>query len=177
MNNFLITLLVLCLLTSGCSGEITEQKPQETITNVTSSETHTIIGVDVFTDKTEYRQGETINITLKNNLDESIFSHFGNNDSVFSIECIERKTPDGIWEKLFVWDHSVVYDMGPPVEIRPDESGTYLWKPLIYTNDHSDEVQAGPGTYKLKVYYQIRKGSSSKDWKWLTAYSNEFIIK
>lgn len=136
-------------------------------------------GVIVTTDKTEYEQGEIIKITIKNNLNESIYSHIGSSTPVFSIDHIEKKKPDGTWEKLFVqcrYPHCIE-KVAAPKEIKPGQSEVFKWKPLIYINGTSKITQLKTGTYRIVILYQIRKGSIPKDWKWNTVCSNEFMIK
>lgn len=131
--------------------------------------------VTITTDKTEYEQGELIKITIRNDLSESIFSH----TDVFCIEYIERKTSEGNWEKLFAqcqYPHCL-YKIGGPKEIKPGQSVTFEWEPLIYVNGTPDTVQMSPGIYRLKILYQIRKGPISERWEWKTIYSDEFTIK
>ena len=66
------------------------------------SATKTDREVTITTDKTEYKQGKDIKITLENNLNESIFAYVKRIPiSCFCIESIERKTSEGSWEKLY----------------------------------------------------------------------------
>ncbi|MGD9015060.1 MAG: hypothetical protein PVI33_03445 [Candidatus Omnitrophota bacterium] len=135
-------------------------------------------GVIVNTDKQEYEQEETIKIIIKNELSDKIFSHAGSHTPVFSITYVEIKTLQG-WKQLFAQcQHPhCVYDIDAPAEIGGGQYETFDWKPLIYTNGTEKYIQAEPGEYRLMISYQIRKDSVAKDWKWLTVYSNEFIIK
>ena len=135
-------------------------------------------GVAVNTDKQEYKQGEAIKITVNNDLSESIFSHAGSYTPVFSIKYVEMKTQQG-WKQLFAqcqYPHCI-YEIDALVEIKAGQSVTFEWMPLIYINGTQKHIRAEPGEYRLVVYYQIRKSSVSEDWKLLTAYSNEFVIK
>jgi len=178
MNSLSTVFIALALLLTGCSIDKGELKVQGIENNTSSSKISTVAEVNVSTDKKEYKQGDIINVTLKNNLDESIFSHIGS-CSTFAIVNVERKTSYLFWEKLFANAQYpyVIYDIGPPAEIKPGKSETMSWEPLLYINGTTKYIQAGPGTYRLNMYYQLRKGNSSTDWKWLTVYSNEFIIK
>jgi len=136
-------------------------------------------GVTITTDKTEYKQGESVKITLKNDLKKSIFSHIGSGTPVFCIEYVERKTPAGNWEELFAqcqYPHCI-YDIDAPGEIKPGQSKTLEWKPLIYIDGTLKRIQAGSGIYRLISLYQIRGGPSSENWEWKTTKSNEFTIK
>lgn len=130
--------------------------------------------VTITTDKTEYEQGGTIEITLKNNLKESIFSHIGSGTPVFCIEYIERKTPAGVWEKLFAqcqYPHCM-YEIDASAEIRSGQSVALEWEPLIFVNGTSETIQAGPGQYRLSILYEDYQKT-----EWRSIYSNEFTIK
>lgn len=133
----------------------------------------------VTTDKNEYKHGEVIKITLKNELSESVFSHIGSQTPVFSIDRIERKKSGEDWDKLFAqcqYPHCV-YDIDGPSEIKPNQYVSFEWNPLIYIDGTNNNIQTKPGTYRLLVTYQIRKDYLSKNWEWLKVYSNEFVIK
>ncbi|MDI6603356.1 MAG: hypothetical protein QME57_04625 [Patescibacteria group bacterium] len=124
-------------------------------------------------------KAKLLRITIRNNLDESIFSHAASISPVFSIKHIERKKTNGSWEKLFAhcqYPHCM-YKIDIPREIKPNQSVTFEWKPLIYINGTRKTVQVGAGVYRLEILYQIRRGSTSKSWEWKTVYSNEFTIK
>lgn len=135
--------------------------------------------VTIATDKTEYEQGESVKITLKNNFVQSIFSHIASGTPGVCIEYIERKTPAGDWEKLFTrcMPPHCIDDTDAPGEIKPGDSGTFEWKPLIYINGTQETINADSGTYRLVSLYQIRKGLSSEDWEWKAVRSNEFVIR
>lgn len=127
-------------------------------------------GVLITTDKTVYRQGEVIRVSIKNNLNESIFCHIG----VEGIKHIERKTAEGNWEQLFVmckYPHCI-YKIAPPKEIIPGECRIFEWKPLIYIDGTSKTVQAGPGQYRLSFFYQDHMKTELR-----SVYSNVFMIE
>lgn len=114
--------------------------------------------VTITTDKAEYEQGETVKITLKNNLKESIFSHIGSGTPIFCIEYVERKTARGNWEKLLAQgQYPYVLSSKPrdvPKEIKPGQSAIFeWWKPSIFINETSKSIQAGPGIYRLVILY------------------------
>jgi hypothetical protein len=136
-------------------------------------------GIIVTTDKFEYKQGEVIKITLRNELSESIFSHIGSQTPVFFIDRIERKKSGEDWDKLFAqcqYPHCVD-DIDGPAEIKSSQSVSFVWDPLIYPDGANKNIQAMAGTYRLLITYQIRKNYLSKNWEWLKVYSNEFVIK
>lgn len=157
-------LVFLILLFAGCI----ERSPKTTTTFLVST-TLPKEEVVVTTDKLEYESGEIIKVTIKNNLEESIFSHVGKE----AIKYIERKTAQG-WEKFFArcqYPHCT-YDIGPPKEITPKDSKTFQWNPLIFINGTSEYVQAKSGHYRLLILYENYKKT-----EWKTVYSNKFRIK
>jgi hypothetical protein len=124
----------------------------------------------IITDRQEYKPGEVVRVTIKNQSGEMIYCHAG----VEGIKHIEKKTAEGDWEKLFAMCQSphCLYDIGPPQEIGPGVVKTFDWKPLIYVNGTTKTVPAKPGQYRLSLLYQEQQG---KDWK--SAYSNMFVIQ
>ena len=135
-------------------------------------------GVTITTDKTEYKQGESVKITLKNNLKKSIFSHIGSGTPDFCIEYIERKAPAGNWESLFAQPQPphYIFDIDTPAEIKPGQAEIFEWRPLIYIDGTLKRIQAGSGIYRLISLYQI-KGRSAENREWKTTKSNKFTIK
>jgi hypothetical protein len=134
--------------------------------------------VTVHSDKELYAHREGIEITLRNDLSDNIFSHAGS-DPVFSIESVEKKDFSGNWEKLFAYCQypHCIWDMGGPEEIASGQSVSFVWEPRIAVDGKDTYAQAGAGTYRLLILYQIRKGASSADWEWLRVYSNEFAVQ
>jgi hypothetical protein len=135
--------------------------------------------ITITTDKAEYEQGESVKLTLENKLEVSIFSHIASGTPGACIEHIERKTPAGDWERLFTrcQDPYCIYDIDAPGEMKPGESKTFEWKPLIYINGTQERIEAGPGTYRFVSLYQIREAPYPENWGWKTVRSNEFVIK
>ncbi len=135
--------------------------------------------VIVTTDKSEYGQGETMKITLRNELGEDIFSHAGSQTPVFSIDKIERRSPEGDWDRLFAqcqYPHCI-YDIDGPAKTQAGQAVSFEWAPRIYIDGTNKNTPATPGVYRLMIAYQIKRGNSSADWNWLQARSNEFTIK
>jgi hypothetical protein len=130
-------------------------------------------GITVVTDKSEYKQGETINITLINNLEESIFSHIRSGTPVFCIQHIEIRTPTGQQEKLYAQCQYpyCTNDIDAPGEIKSGESETFIWKPLVYVDGTLETVLPRPGLYRLLISYEDNKKT-----KWESVYSNQFTI-
>jgi hypothetical protein len=128
--------------------------------------------VIVTTNKIEYRQNETINITLYNGLNVSILHHR-------SISEVEKNISTG-W-KLFLTDDlnpNVYYDIyDPAIELKPYQSVSIDWKAdhlWNWTNDTYEYCLAEPGSYRIKLSYYIENQTSYKTY---TVYSNEFIIE
>jgi len=134
--------------------------------------------VTVTTNKTEYKQNETINITIYNGLNVSIYSHAACISTTFCIESIEKKISDG-WQSFFAvgqWPECE-YDIDFPAEIKSGESVSFDWEPLIWMSGCNNFTRAEPGVYRLVISYQIREGNLSENWAWQSVYSNEFTIK
>ena len=157
------------------SNQVLSKQNQTLIEKINTSNR----GVIVTTDKTEYEQGEIIKITIRNNLNESIYSHIGSSTPIYSIDHIEKERSNGTWEKLFAQCRCphCIEKIGAPKEIKPGQSKVFRWKPLIYLNGTSKAVQPEIGTYRIAILYQIRKGSTPENWKWHAVYSNKFTIK
>lgn len=132
-----------------------------------------IKGVSIATDKIEYKQRETITITVRNDLEESIFSHIGSGTPVFAIKHIQRKTAEGSWENLYAQCQPphCFFDIDTPVEINPGESASFKWKPLIYVNGTRETATLNSGEYRLVVLFE-----DSEKTEWTLIYTNEFRI-
>lgn len=174
-NKILILALVVVLIAIVTTTYITLKQGEEVDTEqVEGLSVEPSKDVIITTDKTEYKQGEIVKITITNNLKESIYSQIGGNTPVFGIEYIERKRLNGTWEKLFAqcrYPHCI-YKIAPAQEIKPGQSETFEWKPLIFINGTSETKQAGPGRYRLLISYLDYQKT-----EWRSVYSNEFIIK
>jgi len=125
--------------------------------------------IHVTTEKQEYRPGEIVKVTIRNQSGGIISCHVG----VEGIKHIEKKTAEGNWEKLFAMCQPphCFFDIGPPQEIRAGEFKVFDWKPLIYVNGTAKVVQASPGEYRLLLLYHDRQ---RKEWR--PVYSNVFSI-
>ena len=136
--------------------------------------------VSITTDKTEYRQGEIVKITVRNNLDKSIwYTDFGvypwwklevrENKEWKSIklllptltkygeECIAFPPPQSIEEVL--------------KELKTNRGVTTAWN-LRYCKDSTPSFIES-GNYRLAFTYGLTTDSYAEK----TVYSNEFIIK
>ncbi len=125
----------------------------------------------VTTDKTEYEQGETVKITVKNNLDKSIWyyewSGFTCADSFFL-----EKREDGEYRYFSI--PGLRESPTQPVELKPNLEKVY-WLNLSKLKEQCEgfSPEFSAGTYKLGFNYgfTIEEHWSEK------AYSNEFRIR
>ena len=152
-----IILLGNVLFIYACNDSVENENPQKYIL--------------VQTDKTEYYEGEIIVITLYNNSKESIFSHIGSGTPVFCIKNVEKKQKKGIWKKYFAQSQSneVHRDIDGPNEIKPGQSVSLEWKPLIFSGNSLESIIPSIGRYRLSILYEDYKKT-----KWMSIYSNEF---
>ena len=144
------------------------------------SATKTDREVTITTDKTEYDQGETIKVTLENNLNESIYSY-----GLFQFGCgalyLQREDLSGNWKDVDTFICPV--PMPPPViEYKAGEKKSYCFNQKI---DYEEKVLAEPGRYRFKFIYYIECEPQDSDRSLFicpsenkkTIYSNEFIIE
>ena len=131
-------------------------------------------GVVIKTGKNHYESRESIDITLTNNLKESIYSHIGSDTPVFTIEHIERKNTDSVWDTLFAQCRypECVHDSDAPLEVKPGYSVTFEWNPMIYIDGSPEYVTAEPGRYRLLILYM---NADRNEWK--SEYSTTFLIE
>lgn len=127
--------------------------------------------VSVVTDKTEYEQGETIKITIKNDLNKSIW-------------YVKKLCPPSCCN-LYKWENNEWKNLGDPMpcvqltpppsgksyhfeadELKPEENITKQWNMKIATSF------AESGKYRFSFYYGLSKESYTEK----TIYSNEFRI-
>lgn len=125
-------------------------------------------------DKMDYDYGEKIKVTINNDSKESIFSHIGSGTPVFAIKYIQRKTVEREWESFFAQGQppNVFYDIDAPTEIKPGESASFEWKPLIFINGTSETEPLNSGEYRLVILYE-----DSQKAEWRSIYTNEFRIR
>lgn len=133
--------------------------------------------VVVETDKISYRQGEQIEITLKNNSQESMFSIAASSTPEFSIGYIERRSGTGEWDKLSVdccqWPECDA-DFDGPVEIKAGQDVSFKWEPRLC--QQKKYVKLEEGVYRITISWQIRRGADSEKWVWNEVKTNEFAI-
>ena len=126
--------------------------------------------VTITTDKTEYEQGEMVKITVKNNLDKSIWyyewSEFNCADSFF----LEKKE-NGEYKYFSI--PGLRKTPTKPVELKPNLEKVYrlnLSKLKEQCEGFSPEFSAGIYRLGFRYGFSIEEHWSEKD------YSNEFLI-
>ena len=144
--------------------------------------------VNIKTDKMEYRRheldkdrpGETIKISVLNNLNESIFISDFKNSRFFDTQVgffdkqvgkLEMKT-NGSWSNIPLSVTATAYSDG---ELRPKHNYKYGFT----QNMIAAELPLN-GTYRIGVFYTTEKQKIAKTREEALsnlAYSNEFIIK
>jgi len=140
---------------------------------ITLSESKDNDGVIAQTNKPEYAQSETITITVTNNLNEDIYSGIGSGTPVYAIQYVQLKICGDKWEDNFAQCQypNCKNDIDAPQAIKPGESQSMEWNPLLFIDGTSKSVQAGSGKYRLVILYT---SADRKEWK--TIYSNNFVI-
>jgi len=128
-------------------------------------------GVTIITDKTEYRQGDIVTLTIRNGLNESILVHVAGGTPGFCIKNIEMKTAEGQWKGLVTRFPDCLEDIDPSQETKPGQSITFEWTPVIIDYE-AKVIQLYPGRYRLSVIYMVRERT-----EWEFVYTNEFTIK
>jgi len=130
-------------------------------------------GVIVLTNKSEYSKSETITIVITNNLSEDIFSAIGSGTPVYAIKYVQRKICNDKWENLFAQCQypNCIIDCDGPQVIKPGQSQSMEWNPLLFIDGTPKSIQANPGQYRLLILYT---DSDRKEWK--SIYSNRFVI-
>jgi len=139
--------------------------------------------VTITTNKSEYGQNETINITLYNGLNVSIYSYMAGSPHEYFIERVEKKTSLGWLVYRPVYSESYAAYMG---EVKPGQSFSFEWEPLIWVNGtysnnyvyNSSKLE--PGVYRISStpvtsdYFGVDPVENNT---WQTIYSNEFTIE
>lgn len=165
----MIVSLIVCVgALIGAVGYLAMHKTQTNIPTVNPPIKSEVV---VSTDKTEYEQEDSVEITVTNNFKQSIFSVAASSTPEFSIKNIEKQKSDGTWEELPIYNCSwpECYTEVEGVEIKSGELEKFSWKPMTYINEKNINIEQG--LYRLNLEYQI------KDKEWKTVYSNEFTIK
>jgi len=125
-------------------------------------------GVFARTNKSTYYQHvdldsiESIEVSLKNNLKEIIFSD--------GIANTEKKSQDGSWEKLSresCVPPTCIDELRIPAEIKPGESKVV---------DGISVDILDPGTYRFEIGYYLKKETLQEDQSQKTVLSNKFIV-
>ena len=123
--------------------------------------------VTITTDKTEYERGETVEITVKNNLDEKIVLSVGCSGFFLKIQ----EFSDGEWKQLITSCGVCERELSDLIDLHTLK--IYNWNQQTFTDigDCNSLEQVLSGRYKVMVYYMVG-GKFVK-----TVYSNEFTIK
>jgi len=165
------------LVIIGISGCLENNK--EDNESIITPTTHLSGKVTVTTNRSEYEQNETINITLYNGLNVSIYSMAASVPSSSCIEHIEKKTSNG-WTSFMIRDKNygdVCYFVWAPREIKPGQKVSFGCIPEIWLNETNNYSALEPGVYRLVISYQIREDNLSENWTGQTVYSNEFYVE
>lgn len=187
MHKKIVFLLLVTLFFCGCS-EISK--------NITPSTPgpQSLPEVSISTDKNEYHKGETLNISVKNGLDELIL-YYNNGDRFWNIEYLE----DGMWKKFGyegrqgfqladgdIGDTCYIaqYELMPPEELEPKKELTSRWNQKICPFETGDVRDAKvvryieSGKYRFAFYYgfEVMDNLPYRISEPITAYSNPFTI-
>ncbi len=132
--------------------------------------------VTITTDKTEYEQGEKINIIVKNNIHDKIF-HCGAGD-LSGWRWNLKKKENGIWKEIDGREFFPTVWTPPLRELAPNETFSVTVKKEVI------EKTISPGTYKIGFKFFLTLDQSLEDVRencWEREpniiYSNEFTIK
>lgn len=185
--SLILILLTIFILLSGffavkwAQKEIKEVKTEKSIEEGVESKK---VDVTITTDKTEYKQGEVIKITVMNNSDRSIWYYDsgcypwweleakeGRNWqskkitppilTKFGEECISCPPPKNLEELIF--------EMKPKFKI----SNTWNLRNCEIISGKLNLVSIKPGAYRVSFCYGFTKDSYREK----IIYSNEFIVK
>lgn len=138
--------------------------------------------VTINTEKTEYRQGETVRITMINGLDQPIVPYalgsdpsafYGENYGLGFIERFENIKWIQI-EPLWRCGNSCFAECKYKHSFEPNETRVFEWNQTQFICDkenRSEKVEtAGTGRYRISVWIEKEQSSTF-------IYSNEFVIK
>lgn len=125
-------------------------------------------GVILTTDKTEYEKGKEVNVTITNNLKESIWYPFGDYTNNFALFGYNSSGWSQVPVLPFIlpperWSDPEI------IELKSGELGILEHNPLGWVSESSLIFDK----YKLRFYYKLSKDSEES----VSADSNEFIIK
>ncbi len=129
--------------------------------------------VSILTDKYEYSKGETIKLTVINNLDSTIIYAKSVRCGALFFDLNDCNGNNLIYHDNCLWDdfqHNFT-------ELIPNDTLVGYWDQSIYTSFEYKEAQ--PGCYKFALPYFINnKKKKMKTWdnKKQEVYSNKFRI-
>jgi len=126
-------------------------------------------GVTLTTDKTEYEQGETVEITVRNNLVESIWYREWDTKCSGTSFSIGKKRDN----RYSFYPLGLAECAMDEVELKPKATRIYAlnlneWKKTKFPHTDIDT-----GVYKWRFIYILKNGDKESK----TIYSNEFTIK
>jgi hypothetical protein len=134
--------------------------------------------VELKTLKDSYRSGEKISVTVTNSLAGSIYTVAAGARPDMAFSNIEKKASVG-WDAFPLRCRQpsckVDYVIPAPGEIKPGASVTFLWQPVIFSNNKY--VNPDPGLYRLTILYQVSKEGDARTWNWTTVRSNTFTLE
>jgi hypothetical protein len=134
----------------------------------------------VGTDKDVYAKNETMRVSVTNQSKVKAFCHAASMTPTFFIDRIEHKNDQGLWEGQDVrcrWPACDI-DFDFPGPLDAGKTVSFEWTPVQHDKLSRKNVGLEAGTYRLVGSYQLRPdGSTSKEWDWREARSNEFVIE
>ncbi len=182
MKRYVILVLVLVVVMSGC----VEKQIPATTTTVVSTTTIQPKEVIVLTDKSEYVQGEVVDVAVTNYLDESVW--YRKWCGMLSFWFLEKDV-GGEWEGVQIRGPCLSATSPLFIELESGGSISSSWDMYWYVGgwNYSKPVEnlglAEPGTYRFGFVYHpnCSKVQDYYDCKYplnpITVYSNEFTVK
>ena len=137
--------------------------------------------VTVTTDKTEYEQGETVEITVRNNKNKSVYYLVSSCYGIKGVSLEKHKTLR--WQKQEFMNYpkpQCLLNILDCIEINPNENVT-ITKVMLEYYDHDKRINIplSSGKYRVKIEMgqdcEKEKDIRLKDF--FSIYSNEFTIK
>lgn len=161
--SLILIFLIIFVLLSGFFAIKQAQK----ISEIESDEGKTKLTIR--TNKNEYKQGEIVEIFIKNNGLKPIWY---NKETCPPFCCWLQKLENGKW-KDFKAIGTVVVDLRVrPSKLNPGEEISRKWSTTKKENGREISM-IEPGIYRIAFNYGLTKDSFNEK----TIYSNEFIIK
>jgi len=135
--------------------------------------------VTIATDKAEYKQGETVKITVKNNLPVPIWYVKSLDGCRLSFWQLEKFNGTD-WENVEYTPRILCEVLRPEKKkLNPNETIRDEWSGITFDTNHPDGTLASPGKYRIKFYHSMKNLTGKNLWnfrKQPSVYS-EFTIK